>query len=869
MGVLIPAWPSFVVLSIVIVVNHKISFLFRLLQFLKVRSNFESVNPTIGINFLIHPAMSRRSPVLPPDADDAPEVDDILEIADDDVIDDYEEEERGGAETGGPQASPSEEAPARHASMVSLDDSGMGTETTRRRHAHEEPGEFEPQVYVYQRSTVQPQDGSVYVVPEVGQLEMTIAATLRKGEQVAGIPPQERSGSHPEIGDDWRGAAERRGQRTIHFSEVTRSCQRRLQRDFAGVAPRQRPSKEKREAMSKVKAAALAAKEAEPARKRKRTKGGSATVTTPAESRPARAHPAHAQTPPTINYGAATPRQYAMPLRGRTPGVPRFQRPPNAGPPAPFPPTLRMVLRQPAPQGGRAGPRPHGAPGPQRVSDNPIRHFGHQASAFRHLSQNFRQVCYPPAPNVQPQCPRAQIPQLMGQTFSAPASKPHRRQRMQAAPHFHQSAPIHQSHPPRHPQQAARHIRPQIQRQPVERGRRGAAQTSQAPPPALPMTTTRQTTPTTTKTTTTTTQPPVTDRPATTTKTAPCADHFYRQRKAQMEARHAAVEAANQAAIASAHASRKKGASNRKETPFERVNRQKAINDAIVRQDYADVDYDDVPEVQTTERLHPSDPLLRNRRSVSRRANWDSIEEQMSIAATSAQRHVEHSPMEDLPPLESAPRHADEAPPYEDQEESEWEGEREEDWPAFFGPAAVERRLQEEEEEEEEDEEESYGLPALFAEDEFGWIENAGPVPDLDFGFAVHPAPGPEEEEELQSAEAGGSNGGEPSTHADDYNQRTEEEEGGPGAQVSRSRRRQHGAVYDRERYSGAVSKVPGKTFKKFVKVSKNLKFDLRQKLAARRAKEEEWEDEEEVEEEEVVEVKKGKGKGKGKRRRR
>ena len=316
MGVLIPAWPSFVVLSFVIVVNRKISFLFRPFQFLKARANFESVNPTFEINnFNHHPAMSRRSPVLPPDADDAPEVDDILEIADDDVIDDYEEEERGGAEAGGPQASPSEEAPARHASMVSLDDSGMGTETTRRRHAHEEPGEFEPQVYVYQRSTVQPQDGSVYVVPEVGQLEMTIAATLRKGEQVAGIPPQERSGSHPEIGDDWRGAAERRGQRTIHFSEVTRSCQRRLQRDFAGVAPRQRPSKEKREAKSKVKAAALAAKEAEPARKWKRTKGGSATVSAPAEPRPARARrPAPARVPPTTISDAATPRQFALPL---------------------------------------------------------------------------------------------------------------------------------------------------------------------------------------------------------------------------------------------------------------------------------------------------------------------------------------------------------------------------------------------------------------------------------------------------------------------------------------------------------------------------------------------------------------------------
>ena len=179
-----------------------------------------------------------------------------------------------------------------------------------------------------------------------------------------------------------------------------------------------------------------------------------------------------------------------------------------------------------------------------------------------------------------------------------------------------------------------------------------------------------------------------------------------------MEARRAAVEAANQAAIASAHASRKKGAPNRKETPFERINRQKAINDAIVRQDYADMDHDDVPEVQTAERLHPSDPLLRNRRDVrhggpeGRRANWDSIEEQMSIAATSSQRHVEHSPIEDLPPLVPAHRHADEAPPYEDQEESEWEGEREEDWPAFFGPAAGERRLQEEEEEGEEDGEE-------------------------------------------------------------------------------------------------------------------------------------------------------------------
>ena len=292
-----------------------------------------------------------------------------------------------------------------------------------------------------------------------------------------------------------------------------------------------------------------------------------------------------------------------------------------------------------------------------------------------------------------------------------------------------------------------------------------------------------------------------------------------------MEARRAAVEAANQAAIASAHASRKKGAPNRKETPFERINRQKVINDAIVRQDYADMDHDDVPEVQTAERLHPSDPLLRNRRSGSRRANWDNIEEQMSIAATSSQRHVEHSPIEDLPPLESAHRHADEAPPYEDQEEREWEGDEEEGWPTWFASAAGESHPQEEEEEGEEDEEEEYGLPALFAEDEFGWIESAGPVPDLDFGLADHPAPGPEEEEEYQSAEAGGSNGGEPSTHADDYDQRTEEEEEGPGAQVSRSRRRQHGAVYDRERFSGAVSKVPGKTFKKICKSLKKFKI--------------------------------------------
>ena len=259
----------------------------------------------------------------------SPEEDEgVLELhaSADDIIDAPPTEEDGAA--GGNRASPPDAPPASHSRMEN-DDSGIGP-PERKRIRHQLPREFEPERWVYKRSKVTPANAKIFKQAEVDQLEMTTFGTLRKGEQYAKVPVTKRAGLNPNAGDDWEGAAARRGQRTIHVADVTRSTLRKAGRVVRGLPTRTRTQPNTRKKKSDAAGGSAAAANPPPPEKRQRKSGGGAAATATAEE-PAPARKRRSRDEP---QGAGLPQVPPHPPTSQG----RRQPPPPPPPSRPLPP---------------------------------------------------------------------------------------------------------------------------------------------------------------------------------------------------------------------------------------------------------------------------------------------------------------------------------------------------------------------------------------------------------------------------------------------------------------------------------------------------------------------------------------------------
>ena len=635
------------------------------------------------------------------------------------------------AEPAGPsQASPAGAAGRRQESVGSMDDSGLGDEPPRKRWREEEPGEWESFVHFYQRSTVADPNTSIYHRHRVDQLEMHAQGTLRAGERRAGY--DHRSGTRPDIGDEWKGAAARHGVEIVDVMELTRSRKRTISRESQGKEPRQR-----RPIVIRERKRAEAARKLAPLEK-KASKGAPGKSAAPARS---------AAFPGALAQGPPRAPPARPPFRGwrlAGPGNSNYPRPQ-----APLP-NLRMTLRQPT--------LPSGWPAmlaPRVALQQPSSRWPAPPQGYRYgLIPTAAPPSRPSTP-THPQ-PRRPVPPLMDPAQKA-SRLPHQSTPIQKMQPSRQTS--RQAHQPRHPHQAPRQPTPGPSnapggRQPRRQCRTPTAVTAQRMTTTTTDTTSDQRCPTNRLNRTIGCDVPIDSR-------VPHAMMKYALAKGNGPLSHGES------------APPKEQRPPKRSRPSRDWKQRRAEREEEIRRDYADafVASENYSSIEWTEPLRPDeaeDPA----------AAWKEKEMRMAAAAAGAPKpRPPHQELAKLPTTAPSSRVIEAAPAYEEGEEEEEEEEEDDDdqtWPDPLFYNIDEEELVDE-------------LEVRVDDSEERWLNDdglKGPAEvDNHYGLTEY------EEEEEGEEEEGERGGGQSNFHCDDEWTSDEEEQRLDRTSRPRSRR--------------------------------------------------------------------------------